>query len=111
MLGKVWTVSMFLVGAPGEDKNFYFTTPFDCSLFHVSACNISGGTATITIKDDGTSITDADALGEASTPAELDLDDMLNDAYPHIAKGSVLHFFLDDTDSDDVCVVATFLVG
>jgi hypothetical protein len=111
MLGKIWTVSAFLHGAIGESKDFYFTAPFDCSLYHVSACNLAGGTVSLQIKDDGVAITDDVAVGEGSTPAEMDLDDMASDTYPHIAKGSVIHFDIDDTDGDDICIVATFLVG
>jgi hypothetical protein len=111
MLAKIWTVSFALVGAPGESKAFYCVAPFDCTLFHVSSCNISGGTATLTISDDGTDITDTDAIGTDDDPAVMNLDDMASDAYPHIAKDSVIGFALADTDSDDVMVVATFLVG
>ena len=111
MLGKLWTVSFALVGAPGESKAFYCIAPFDCTLYHVSSCNITGGTATLQITDDTVAITDTDAIGENVTPIEMDLDDMASDTYPHIAKGSVIGFIIADTDSDDVMVVATFLVG
>lgn len=111
MLGKVFVVSFALVGAPGESKAFYFTTPFDLQLIHVSACNITGGTATLTMSDDATDITDTVTIGTNITPVVLDLDEMASDAYPHIAGGSVVGFALADTDSDDVMIVATFLVG
>jgi hypothetical protein len=111
MLGKLWTVSFALVGAPGESKNFYCVAPFDCSLYHVSLCNLADGTGTFKITDDGTDITDDAAIGTGSTPTEIDLDDMAGDAYPHIAKDSVIGFTLTDDDTDDVMVVATFLVG
>lgn len=111
MLGAIWTVCISFFGAPGESKNMYVTVPFDCTLFHVSTCNLTAGTGTFKITDDGTDITDDDALGLGSTPAEMNLDDMASDAYPHIDKGSVLNFVLTDTDTDDVMIVATFMVG
>lgn len=113
MLGALWTVTINSVGALSESKDYYLVAPFDMSLFHVSMCNLSGGTVSVQIKNttDSTSITDDDAVGEGSTPTEINLDDMLNDAYPHIDKGDVIHFDVDDTDGDDVLIVATFLVG
>ena len=113
MLGALWTVTINSVGALAESKDYYVKVPFDCSLFHVSACNLTNGTVALQIKNvtDSTSITDDDAVGEGTTPTEINLDDMLNDAYPHIDKGDVIHFDLDDTDGDDVLIVATFLVG
>jgi hypothetical protein len=109
MLGRPFVVSFVLTGAPGESKAYYFTAPCDMTLFHVSLCNISGGTGTLDITDDGTEITDDDAIGEGSTPTVMNQDDMSGDQYPRIAAGSVVGFHLTDTDTDDVMVVATFL--
>jgi hypothetical protein len=113
MLGKLWTITINSVGALSESKDYYVTAPFDCSLFHVSACNLTGGTVAVQLKNttDSTNLTDDDAVGEGATPAEMDRDDMNGDQYPHIDKGDVIHFDIDDTDGDDVLIVATFLVG
>jgi len=113
MLGALWTVTINSVGALSESKDYYVKVPFDCSLFHVSMCNLTNGTTSVQIKNVTTSesITDDDAVGEGSTPTEINLDDMADDTYPHISKGDVIHFDVDDTDGDDVLIVATFLVG
>ena len=113
MLGALWTITINSVGALSESKDYYVKVPFDCTLFHVSMCNLTNGTVSLQIKNttDSANLTDDDAVGEGSTPTEIDKDDMLNDQYPHIDKGDVIHFDIDDTDGDDVLIVATFLVG
>jgi hypothetical protein len=113
MLGGIFTVTINSVGALGESKDYYFTAPFDMTLYHVSMCNLTNGTTSVQLKNttDSTDLTDDDAVGEGSTPTEINLDDMNGDQYPHIDKGDVVHFDIDDTDGDDVLIVATFLVG
>jgi hypothetical protein len=113
MLGALWTITINSVGALSESKDYYVVAPFDCSLFHVSMCNLMNGTTNLQIKNttDSSNLTDDDAVGEGSTPTEINQDDMNGDQYPHIDKGDVIHFDIDDTDGDDVLIVATFLVG
>jgi len=113
MLGALWTVSVNCKATLGEDTDYYFVAPFDCSLFHVSACNLSGVSCAVQIKNttDSSTLTDDIAIGEGTTPTEVTITEMTGDQYPHVDAGDVLHIDLDDTDADDILVILTFTVG
>jgi len=105
-------LTISIPGALTADHVAKFIAPSDCTLVHVSAaCTTQNATLTIGHSDNDDSCLDAAAV-TADAPAEFELADFVDAAYPRISDGDVI---LVTVGHGSNCVnftaVLTFLEG
>jgi len=118
MQGTIFTQSFHIPGTLTANLNLRWTVPFDCQLLHVSASNSAATNGTFIIgtsADDDAYLTTAD-IGDSGVPNEFDLDDFVNDVYPHIVAGTVVVITVDydgasGTAAANFTLVLTFSEG
>jgi hypothetical protein len=92
-----------------------FIFPFDAQLVHVSMCNstANAGTLEIGTSSDDDAYLEAASFGVSGTPAEIELEDFVDDEYPHVTAGTTVLVTITDHASHmaNVCVVLTWTEG
>jgi hypothetical protein len=118
MQGTLFAHSFHIPGTLTANLNIRFTVPKDCQLLHVSASNSAATNGTFilgTSTDDDAYLTTAD-IGDSNVPNEFDLEDFVNDAYPHIVDGTIFVITVDydgaaGTAAANFTLILTFAEG
>ena len=118
MQGNLFTQSFHVPGTLTANLNIRWMVPADCSLIHVSAVNSAATSGTFIIgssADDDAYLTTSD-IGDSNTPNEFDLEDFVNDQFPHIVDGTIIVITVDydgaaGTAAANFTLVLTFLEG
>jgi hypothetical protein len=118
MLGNMFTQLIHVPGTLAANLNIRWTVPDDCQLVHVSASNSAATNGTFIIgnsSDDDAYLTTAD-IGDSNVPNEFDLDDFVNDQFPHIVDGTIIVITVDydgasGTAAANFTLVLTFTEG
>jgi hypothetical protein len=118
MQGTLFTQAFHIPGTLSANLNIRWTVPKDCQLIHVSASNSAATNGTFilgTSTDDNAYLETAD-IGDSNVPNEFDLDDFVNDAFPHILDGTIFVITVDydgasGTAAANLTLVLTFAEG
>ena len=98
MQGNLFTQSFHVPGTLSANLNLRWTVPADCQLIHVSAPATApprmalSSWATVRMTDAYLETAD---IGDSNVPNEFDLDDFVNDQFPHILDGTIVVITVD----------------
>jgi hypothetical protein len=122
---NVFTIPIHVTGTLGANVVFYWTSPFDCTLLHVSAVASNASSATIIVgeSDDTDEYLTSQNVGDSAVPAEFDGDDFVDTDgnahtryYPRVDDGTIVVVTVDydgasGTAAANLSVVLTLAKG